>query len=478
MAGYNGKHSGATIDATIDNVLDGTAVSGFTLHEVLNDDTFPVTGAAMLNSFYTKSEAEEMFETKAGGDMWYGVKLPNNRSIRPSLTRIGNMELHKKLPIQSRMRGCLLDGDGTVVEYLPIDDWTGFYSLDGSRGQVMVEIPEHYRRFNLVNDQWQVMLSEVPLQGFKRVPQMYISAYEASMYRPASVLTSVKNKSAKYRGGDDTAEWDGTYRSLLGMPVTSMAISELRSAAKKHGFGWGIFSHDAYMALVWLYVVEYANTDIQASIRDDSAEGYKQGGLGIGVTEFADWYAHNTKHPLVPCGVTDELGNGSGAVWYPVPLSNGGVSNVMVPRYRGIENPFGHIWKYIDGIFVRERLNSSLGYLTGVYKMYGSPSNFDVFDLYEAEEVSVPIDTGYIAKIWPTLLIPATLGGNSALGYCDEYFIMNRDSGDIAIAVGGYAESGFEAGLFNQYLTYEMDGTVRTPHVGTRLTYVNEEKYF
>lgn len=475
--GYNGKHSGATIDVTIDKVLDGSAVSDFTLHEVLNDDTFPVTGAAMLNSFYTKSEAEEMFETKAGGDMWYGVTLPNKNDIRPSRTRIGNMELHRKLPIQSRMRGCLLRNDGTVEEYLPIDDWTGFYRLDGYRGQVMVEIPEHYRSFAFDGRRWSVMLSEVPLQGFRRVPQMYISAYEASIYRPTGVLSSVKNDSADLRGGDNNAAWDGTYRSLIGMPVTAMSISELRSAAQKRGFGWGIFSYDAYMALVWLYVVEYANTDIQATIRDDSAEGYKQGGLGAGVTAFDGWYAHNYNMPIVPCGVTDELGNGSGAVWYPVPLSNGGTPNVMVPRYRGIENPFGHIWKYIDGIFVRE-LGDSEGYFTNVFINHYAPSNFGVLDLYEAEEVSVPTERGYIAEIWPTRLIPATLGGSSATGYCDEYFILNRDSGDIAITVGGAATSGLNAGLFNQYLAYEMNGTVRAANVGTRLVYVNEEKYF
>lgn len=476
--GYNGKHSGATIDVTIDKVLDGTAVSGFTLHEVLNDDTFPVTGAAILNNFYTKSEAEEMFESKAGGDMWYGVKLPGGRVVRPSLTRIGNMELHRKLPIQSRMRGCLLRSDGTVEEYLPIDDWTGFYRLDGYRGQVMVEIPEHYRRFARVNDQWQVMLSEVPLSGFKRVPQMYISAYEASILRSTGVLSSVKNGSADFRGGDNTAEWDGTYRSLLGMPVTNMSISELRSAAQKRGFGWSIFSHDAYMALVWLYVVEYANTDIQATIQDDSAEGYKRGGLGAGVTAFADWSNHNKRNPIVPCGVTDELGNGSGAVWYPVPLSNGGVSNVMVPRYRGIENPFGHIWKRIDGIFIRERLDSSLGHLTGVYKMYGSPSSFDVLDLYEPTEISVPTGAGYIAEIDPVLLVPKTLGGNSATGYCDAYFITTSDSADFSIMVGGVVASSLDAGLFNQQSIDAINSTYKSGSVGTRLTYVNEEKYF
>lgn len=44
---YQGKHTGATIDAQIDRVVDGSVVTDNTLHEITSDDTKPVTGAAV-----------------------------------------------------------------------------------------------------------------------------------------------------------------------------------------------------------------------------------------------------------------------------------------------------------------------------------------------------------------------------------------------------------------------------------------------
>lgn len=77
--------------------------------------------------------------------LWYGVEWDVTVSATAK-TRIGNSELHRSLPIQNMMRGCLLNDNGDVVEYLPETSWVGA-TLDGSRGQVMVELPEHYRSF-------------------------------------------------------------------------------------------------------------------------------------------------------------------------------------------------------------------------------------------------------------------------------------------------------------------------------------------
>ena len=71
----------------------------------------------------------------------YGVEFDTTVSS-PTCKRIGNSDLHKSLPIQSRMRGCLLNDDGKVVEYLDPTDWTG-NDRTGLRGQVMGEIPMH-----------------------------------------------------------------------------------------------------------------------------------------------------------------------------------------------------------------------------------------------------------------------------------------------------------------------------------------------
>ena len=74
----------------------------------------------------------------------YGIQFDTAVSS-PTCTRIGNTDLHKSLPIHNRMKGCLLADDGTVTEYLNPKSWEG-QMRDGSRGQVMVELPMHYRK--------------------------------------------------------------------------------------------------------------------------------------------------------------------------------------------------------------------------------------------------------------------------------------------------------------------------------------------
>ena len=54
----------------------------------------------------------------------YGIERDKTVSSR-LVTRIGNTALHKSLPVHNRMRGCLLDDDGNVVEYLNPRNWTG-----------------------------------------------------------------------------------------------------------------------------------------------------------------------------------------------------------------------------------------------------------------------------------------------------------------------------------------------------------------
>ena len=128
----------------------------------------------------------------------YGIQFDTTVST-PTCTRIGNTDLHKSVPIQSRMKGCLLDDNGQVVEYLDPRDWTG-QVRDGSRGQVMVEIPLHYRKFETDGTIRRVRISEQPLPGYHQVPQMYISAYEAVLDRTNLKLCSIVNMTEQYRG--------------------------------------------------------------------------------------------------------------------------------------------------------------------------------------------------------------------------------------------------------------------------------------
>ena len=84
-------------------------------------------------------------------DYWYGIEWDVTVS-NPHPTRIGKKELHKELPLQNMMRGCLLKDDGSVNYYLHANDSTkrdngANANLSGADGQVMVELPDVYIRF-------------------------------------------------------------------------------------------------------------------------------------------------------------------------------------------------------------------------------------------------------------------------------------------------------------------------------------------
>ncbi|MDR0385402.1 MAG: hypothetical protein LBH60_04935, partial [Prevotellaceae bacterium] len=214
----------------------------------------------------------------------YGIEW-NTTVSSPLFTRIGNVALHKSLPIQNRMKGCLLNDSGSVVEYLDPTNWTA-HDRSGASGQVMVEVPAHYRKFETEGTIRRAKISEFPLPGYHAVPKLYISAYEATFERSTGKLCSVVNMDADYRGGNNQADWDGTYRSVTGRPVTSKSRTQFRNAARLRGAGtqWNCCPYDA-KDVAWLYYIEYANRNSQAAFNaQPDANGYKQGGLGNGVT--------------------------------------------------------------------------------------------------------------------------------------------------------------------------------------------------
>ena len=195
-------------------------------------------------------------------DYYYGVQI-NVNVADTALTRVGRPELHVTLPVQSLMRRCLINDSGEVVTYLhPTDstktDTGATADLTGTTGQVMVEIPKHYRKFEFDGTIITALISLYNLPGFHEVPKMYISAYEATIDRTTSStpkLASVVNKTANFRGGNNNSAWDGTYRSLLGLPATQTSLTNFRKYARNrgeaglNGCGWNCNLYAAQVAM-------------------------------------------------------------------------------------------------------------------------------------------------------------------------------------------------------------------------------------
>lgn len=387
----------------------------------------------------------------------YGIEY-DTASSSPECTRIGNMSYHRTLPVQSGMRGCLLDDDGNVIEYLPSNDWTTA-TRDGSKGQVMVEIPEHYRKFEEEGTKQRVRLSTMPLAGFHRVPKQYVSAYQASLDRTNNKLASVVNATAQYRGGNNTAAWDDTYRSLLGRPVTNLSRTNFRTYArnrKSDSVEWNCMTYGIHKTLYWLFVVEYATLNSQKAYNAAvTAEGYRQGGLGDGVSNLADasWNAFNSYNPFIPCGYTDSIGNGTGIVPFTMPSEYGSTLVTNVPRYRGVENPFAHIWQWTDGINVRIDPDVSAGgdglskvYVTDNPSLFND-SNYDGYK-YVGDEART---NNYIVKMIfgeGGEIIPSVVGGGSTSYFCDYHYTNIPTARTLrGVRLGGNANSGARAGF-------------------------------
>lgn len=381
----------------------------------------------------------------------YGVEW-DTASSSPDGVRVGNIQLHRELPIQSKMRMCEVDRLGAVTAA----SVSGMVQrLDGS---IMTEIPEHWYKLYTNGTKFRMMLSEIPLPGYNHIDKFYISTYEACISRSEGKLWSENlyaysdgNSSLNnLRGGDNTSDWDGTYRSLLKRPVTNLTRDQFRQAARKRGSGWEMYTYGAHKTLFWLFAVEYATLNSQKPFNaQKDANGFAQGGLGPGPTQMKDWTNFNNVNPLIPCGYTNEFGNGSGEKAYVVQNASGGThATLMANRYRGIENPFGHIWKCTDGANIQVTTGDA-----GLSVLWTTddPSNFsDTSYTGYDKKGNICRTNGYAKK---TLLgedgdiVTTEVGGSSSTYWCDYYYTYTSINRMLMVRVGGDADRALDAGL-------------------------------
>jgi hypothetical protein len=270
----------------------------------------------------------------------YGVQWDVTNS-NPAVTRIGAMNLHVLLPVHNRIKTCLLLDNGTVNYYLRETDWSkkedGTASnLTGTDGQVMVEIPAFYWKFTTDGNIRRVLISEYPLTGYTAVPRMFVSAYEAVLQRSNLKLASVKNLTTDFRGGSNNTTWDAAYNTMLGRPVTSLSRTQFRTYARNRGTGWQMYTYQANTVLWWLFVTEFATRNSQAAVSYTlTAEGYKTGGLGAGVSSLDDtrWNHLTSYNPIIPVGASDSLASGTGEVNYTMPFEFNSIPPTFVNVY-------------------------------------------------------------------------------------------------------------------------------------------------
>ena len=453
-------------------LTEGNEMPDLSSTNYLADSPSAISAAVTLDEQIGKLSRNE-------NELWYGVKFDLANSSSPDGVRTGNMEMHKTLPIQSKMRGCAINNVDNVKKYLKADDWTKWedgtvIAQDSSQisPEMMVEIPEHYRLLVATPDNTvEVRMSEYNLPGYTKVEKKYIGAYEGMTSETLpNLLRSINN--TKYK------------------PKVSTTRNQFQVFARENSRtnNWNIYTYGAHRDLTWLFVVEYATLNSQKAFNANlTAEGYHQGGLGEGVTTGSVKINGADTWSFVPCGTTNSLGNGTGIIEYTHTNTNAegastGTKVVNVPRYRGIENPFGHVWKNVIDVVVAGTDNSV--YICKDYTKFGTfeggtnPTAEQLiaagYELQDFKEST--ITSQYVKKLVNNNqadLFPTVVGnGASATTYYCDYHWTSATATPRTLLIGGHSDYGSYAGLFALHSRGGLDYSYAS--VGTRITFYGE----
>lgn len=403
---------------------------------------------------------------------WYGVSW-SETSSNPDCTRIGNMDMHRSLPIQSMMKGYLYFKDGNpLYRMLKLNDsWTKCenYSAGGWRDvdtllednniNVMIKIPEFWWIDDYIESTETHNLKICPhaKPGWHHHKEAYVSAYEG--YINGNYYRSSKNK----------------------IPSVNFTRSTVRPKARANGLGnsWNIYTYNEHRAICHLFLIEYATRNSQKAVNTAlTVEGFRQGGLGSGCTTGTVTINGATTYSFIPTGSSDSLGSGSGEVTVTIQQTDSSGSNTTTTtrkcnRYRGIENPFGHVWKHTDDV-ISVYIS---GYGARFWYKCDSPDHFGDSisndNPYYKNIAANAVVTGYKTKIVTTStcdFFALSCNNGSETTYWCDYNWDNTDGLLHCLLIGGDSVDGGAAGLF--YLHSFAGVGHSSASLGSRLTYL------
>lgn len=403
---------------------------------------------------------------------WYGVSW-SETSSNPDCTRIGNMDMHRSLPIQSMMKGYLYFKDGNpLCRMLKLNDsWTKCenYSAGGWRDvdtllednniNVMIKIPEFWWIDDYIESTETHNLKICPhaKPGWHHHKEAYVSAYEG--YIDGNYYRSSKNK----------------------IPSVNFTRSTVRPKARANGLGnsWNIYTYNEHRAICHLFLIEYATRNSQKAVNTAlTVEGFRQGGLGSGCTTGTVTINGATTYSFIPTGSSDSLGSGSGEVTVTIQQTDSSGSNTTTTtrkcnRYRGIENPFGHVWKHTDDV-ISVYIS---GYGARFWYKCDSPDHFGDSisndNPYYKNIAANAVVTGYKTKIVTTStcdFFALSCNNGSETTYWCDYNWDNTDGSLHCLLIGGSSGAGGEAGLFDLHSSNGVGYS--DARIGSRLTYL------
>lgn len=378
---------------------------------------------------------------------------------------------------------CNVADDGSIVAWYGDAD----YKEDGSMGQVMVYQPKFYYLvcpveydpidtgigYHLRKANYYV--SEKPRAGFRLHPAFYdasgneidyflTSAYEGSIY-DASASAYLLNDEQVMNTGEDKFSSIAGARPASGSSQ-NLTRPNIEAMAQNRGTNWHGDLIKQVSAEQMLMIIEMGMMNLQTAIA--------QGVVSLPWTTGSD----TTSSYAAATGSTASLGNGTGRAEKTTTYEGGAAKEYTVDGktsvcWRGKENFWGNIWKFVYGINIwgNGKMGGGQPYICSDFSFAESKNSGN----YEPAGFTVTNANGYISAMgystacdW--LFIASECLGNSSLPVGDyTYITVNLNGYRIALLGGGWDSWG-TAGGFYWYL-YNGVG-VRSRSVGGRLVYI------
>ncbi len=506
-----------TVDANLAKKADKTntlagygIINAYTKTETLNllankaDKSTTLAGYGITDA-YTKTEADNALREKADkadvDDVKAFVGYTDEDIVglcvdyeNKTFTRLaGAVGLSQeadfdRFTMYGGRKRCNVSDDGTITAYYGDEN----YAEDGSNGQVMVYQPAFYYKvvplkleknsdsgigYHLKKANYYV--SSKPKTGFKLHPAFYdengnpvnyilFSADEGSMYDVSAkaYVNDNVDESIAYEDGDLLCSVAGK-KPISGLRKGIGTKSNLELMAQNRGAGWHLETIKATSANQFLMMVELGIMNTQT-------------GVGQGVVNIADNSSYNCSSLT---GSTASLGNATGQATETINEIGGTetaytTAGKLAVSYRGYENPWGNIWKHVQGINIWGD-----GTMCG-----GQPCVAEDFAFNESKHSDnyAPVGftlanaNGYIKSMgygneeYDWLLMPSEIGGTNSLPVGDYLYAESNLNGYRITRFGGCFNTSSQAGGFNWRGIDNVD--YRSRVTGGRLVYVPTAK--
>ena len=378
---------------------------------------------------------------------------------------------------------CNVADDGSIVAWYGDAD----YKEDGSMGQVMVYQPKFYYLvcpveydpidtgigYHLRKANYYV--SEKPRAGFRLHPAFYdasgneidyflTSAYEGSIY-DASASAYLLNDEQVMNTGEDKFSSIAGARPASGSSQ-NLTRPNIEAMAQNRGTNWHGDLIKQVSAEQMLMIIEMGMMNLQTAIA--------QGVVSLPWTTGSD----TTSSYAAATGSTASLGNGTGRAEKTTTYEGGVAKEYTVDGktsvcWRGKENFWGNIWKFVYGINIwgNGKMGGGQPYICSDFSFAESKNSGN----YEPAGFTVTNANGYISAMgystacdW--LFIASECLGNSSLPVGDYTYITVNLNGYRIALLGGDWSSGGSAGGFCWGLHNGVG--IRYRNVGGRLVYI------